>query len=182
MATLSPTVLDALSSHYSSSRPAHKRVSIPGLEGLHKLNKVMMHCASLSDGKQGKLKFAPGTLMAREQSGGMGELVPVRKVSEHAYLNTTPSPPLGAAVMNRRNDFMGHNRVIPRAWGGGGDAAGFGGGGTGDWSGSWSSPSYSPAVITDMRDGSSTEYATYPACSIKGLLQLRLGSLRWRAG
>ena len=62
--------------------------------------------------------------------------------------------------MNRRNDLMGHNRVIHRAGDGEGELAGFGGGRTGDWSGAWNSPSFSPAVITNMRDGSRFEYAT----------------------
>ena len=63
--------------------------------------------------------------------------------------------------MNRRNDFMGHNRVIHRAGGGGAALAGFGGAKTPlDWSGAWCSPSFSPAAITDMRDGSRVEYAS----------------------
>ena len=132
MATLSPTVLEALGSHSSSTRSVHKRVSIPGMDRLQKLNKVMVHCAGLPDGKQGKLKFTPVAYMSREQSGGTGELAPVRKVSEHAYLDMTPPPPNGAAVMNRRNDLMGHNCLIQRARGGGGDSAGFGCGRTGD--------------------------------------------------
>ena len=159
MATLSPTVLDALGTQHThgSMRPVHRRTVIPGLEGLHKLNKVMIHCAGLPDGKQGKLKYSPAAFMARE-SGSMSELVPVRKVSDHTYLDTTPSPPNGAAVMNRRNDFMGHNRVIHRAAGGGGESAGDGGGKAGAWS-AWNSP-FSPASITDMRDGSRVEYGS----------------------